>query len=193
MKAEVLLKICYKPDEAACRYRNYRLIIIKYYQMKSYIILGAMLMLLFSCSRNTPQNVPDEMKAALIEERDFIFRANNAMPAGGRTIQLTSEYTFIVKKDTIDSFLPYFGRAFSAPIGTRRGGIEFVSTDFTYNENKKKNGSYEIEILPKDVSDVQRIFIVLSKNGYGSINVTSQNRQAITFNGQVLRRASLPR
>ena len=163
--------------------------------MKSIIyIFSALLIVLTSCSKNAPQNnAAGEQKSTFIDDRDFVFRANSALPAGSRTIQLTSEYTFVVKKDTIDSFLPYFGRAYTAPIGSRRGGIEFISTDFKYNENKKRNGSYEIEIIPNDVSDVQRIFIVLTKNGYGSLNVTSQNRQAITFNGQVLSRASRQR
>jgi len=157
--------------------------------MKYLLIVSSILILAVSCSQNEAQGtgVSDDNVTELLESQNYIFRATTAMPARGRTIQLTSSYTLEVKKDSIVSYLPYFGRAYSAPIDRRGGGIEFTSTDFKYNAKRRNNGRYEIEIIPEDVHDVRRIFISISANGYGTLDVTSQNRQAISFNGSATR------
>lgn len=135
------------------------------------------------CSKKTMvQNNPNESIATMIDSQRFIFKANTAIPARGRTIQLTSDYTLRVTKDSVIADLPYFGRAYTAPIGRIGGGIEFTTTRFSYKKNQRKNGGYEIEIIPER-EDVQRLFLSISGSGYGSLNVTSQNRQGITFNG----------
>jgi hypothetical protein len=41
-----------------------------------------------------------------------------------------------------------------------------------------------IEIKPKDAGDVQQLNLNLSKNGYGTLLVNSQNRQSISFTGK---------
>lgn len=123
--------------------------------------------------------------AASIRSQHYVFKATTAMPLRGRTVQLTSDYSLTIRKDSVIAFLPYFGRAYSAPIGRTTGGIDFTSTDFTYKADERKKGGWEIEIRPKDADDVQVIVLSLSKNGYGRLNVTSQNRQAISFNGYV--------
>src|SRR5689334_12089237 len=69
---------------------------------------------------------------AMIDSQDYVFQAQNVTPMSGRQRFLTSDYTVSVSRDTVDSDLPYFGRAYSAPINTTDGGIKFVSTDFDY-------------------------------------------------------------
>lgn len=155
--------------------------------MKYLSLLVIASLLFISCSnKSAVQNNSNNVAASeLIHSRSYVFKAITAIPARGRTIQLNSDYTLRVSNDTVRANLPFFGRAYTAPIGQASGGIEFTSTDFVYNQNVKKNGAYEIEIVPRDHRDVQRLFLTVSKSGYGSLYVNSQNRQGITFNGYI--------
>ena len=120
-----------------------------------------------------------------IETKNFIFKASSATPQRGRMRQLTSEYDLIVRPDTVVSFLPYFGRAFTAPINPSEGGIKFTATDFAYSVNKKKKRSWEIKITPKGVPDVTDLYLTVFDNGNASLRVNSTNRTTISFDGFV--------
>jgi hypothetical protein len=128
-------------------------------------------------------------KAALIqnivEAQNYVFRAQMALPMSGRSRQLTSEYNLQVGRDTVVAYLPYFGRAYSAPIGNTDGGINFLSKDFDYQKNERKKGGWEIVIKPRDYKEVQQMTLSISTDGYASLQVTSTNRQPISFNGYV--------
>ncbi|HEY0066028.1 MAG TPA: DUF4251 domain-containing protein, partial [Flavisolibacter sp.] len=63
----------------------------------------------------------------LVESGNYIFKPQTVMPSVGGSRFLTSEYELVVSKDTLASFLPYFGRAFTAPVNPTEGGIRFTS------------------------------------------------------------------
>ncbi len=121
----------------------------------------------------------------MIDSKQFLFVAQSAMPMSGRTRQLTSEYGLTSKKDTIESFLPYFGRAYNAPIGSTDEGIQFKSYKFDYAVSETKKGGWEISLQPKDVNDSYRLNLSVSKSGYATLLVTSNSRQPISFQGYV--------
>jgi hypothetical protein len=125
----------------------------------------------------------DPVKNA-IESKHYIFKARTVMPATGGTRQLTSQYDLTVNDDSVVAYLPYFGRAYSATPGKTNDGINFTSTDFTYNVSPGKKGGWMIEIKPKDAGDVQQLNLNLSSTGYGTLHVNSQNRQSISFTGK---------
>jgi hypothetical protein len=123
----------------------------------------------------------------MINARRYTFKAQNAIPQRGSTVFLTGEYDLKVSKDTIIAFLPYYGQAYSAPMDPSKGGIKFTSTDFTYTTEKKKRG-WDVTITPKDVrdSDIRYLVLSISNDGYGSLRVFSNNRDGITFSGQIV-------
>ncbi|MGX5820920.1 DUF4251 domain-containing protein [Chitinophaga lutea] len=130
----------------------------------------------------------DKVKS-LIKSRSYVFEARTVLPMSGRTRQIGGDgYDLTVSKDTVNSYLPYFGRAYSAPIDPTKGGLQFQSTDFVYVEKAGKKGGWEISIKPRDVRDVQQLFLSVSEDGYASLQVTSTNRQPISFNGVVSER-----
>lgn len=53
----------------------------------------------------------------LIECKRFTIDVNRAIPMGGRSLNLTSPYSLEMRGDSAISYLPYFGRAYSAPYG----------------------------------------------------------------------------
>ena len=127
----------------------------------------------------------------LVEGRNFVFVAQYANPLGGRNINLTSLYDLKIYNDTIMAELPYFGRAFVAPINSTDGGINFTTTKFNYKVNPKKKGGWDISIEPKDGGDVREMFLSISESGYASLQVTSNNRQGIGFTGYLTSREKL--
>ena len=123
---------------------------------------------------------------ALLDAKNFVFKARSVSPTGGGLRQLTSDYNLTVSGDTVDSYLPYFGRAFVAPIGSE-GGLRFTSKDFDYELRGKKNGRWDVIITINDVTDVRQLLFTISENGHASLQVISNNRQPISFNGIVTR------
>jgi hypothetical protein len=121
----------------------------------------------------------------LVENQNYVFIAQTALPATGSSRPLSPEYTVKVSKDTIISDLPYFGRAYSAPIGKTDGGIKFTSNTFEYTKEIHKKGGWDILIKPKDASEVQQLSFSISENGYSTLKVISTNRQAISFYGYI--------
>jgi len=126
---------------------------------------------------------------AMIDAQRYVFKAQSVIPTGGRFRQLnTSDYDLKVGKDTIVSYLPYFGRAYSAPIDPTQGGIKFTSTKFDYQLKETKKGGWEVTIKPADGGDARQLFMTIFSNGTASLQVTSTNRQPISFNGYITER-----
>jgi len=118
-----------------------------------------------------------------IETKNFVFKAESVTPQRGRMRQLTPEYDVVLRPDTITSFLPYFGRAFTASINSSEGGIKFTATNFDYTVSPKKKNRWEITIKPKDVNDVRELYLTVFDNGRATLQVSSNNRESISFNG----------
>jgi hypothetical protein len=146
------------------------------------------------CAQSTKKEKQAAKTAAIkkmVDSVNFVFEADMAIPQTGESRQLTSEYDLSVVKDTVTAFLPYFGRAYLAPSpGETEGGIKFTSTNFIYEAKQKKNGSWEIFIKPKDnnIADwrhVEQLRLTISSDGYASLQVTSSNRDPISFYGYI--------
>ena len=135
------------------------------------------------------QNKKDSARDAGIKEmvkaQLYNFMAQSVTPLGGRLRQLNNNDQLRVTKDQIISDLPYFGRAYSAPIGDT-GGIQFTSKDFEYNITEKKKGGWNVLIKFKDAQDVKQMQLSIFSNGTASLQVMSNNRQSIGFNGYIL-------
>jgi Domain of unknown function (DUF4251) len=150
-----------------------------FYKMGLYLlILLAGTMIARSQSKEPAEN------QRIIESKNYIFTAQSASPQRGRDIPLTGEYDLTIAGDSIISYLPYFGRAYTAPLDPSKGGIMFTSVNSDYKVTPKK-GKWEITIKPKDVTDVQELFLDIFDNGAASLRVTLQNRQPISFTGYV--------
>ena len=124
----------------------------------------------------------------LVQNKNFVFKAQTASPMSGTIRQLTGEYDVRVIGDSIVSFLPYFGRAYTAPMPGQSGGIQFTSTGFAYKTKERKKGGWEITILPKNAGDVRQMFLTVSEKGYATLQVTTNNRQPISFSGYIVER-----
>ena len=121
-----------------------------------------------------------------INSKHYSFKASTAIPLSGGLIQLSaSNYDLIVSPKVVTCYLPFFGRAYSAPSNSSDGGIKFLSTDFDYNIKRKTKRGWYIEIKPRDNHDVRLLMLDVSKSGYASLTVISNNRQPMFFGGTI--------
>lgn len=120
----------------------------------------------------------------LINSKNFVFKAQNVRPLSGGARQLTTGYDIRLFGDSIVAYLPYFGRAYVANLNGE-GGIKFTSTQFDYKIVNRKKGLWDVDIKPKDTRDVRQLYFTISEDGYATLQVTSENRQAISYYGYI--------
>lgn len=121
----------------------------------------------------------------MVTAQNYVFKAQTAIPSSGQTRQLTTDFDMRISKDSIISYLPYFGRAYTAPVNPSEGPLNFTSTKFDYKVTERKKGGWEVIITPKDHQDTQQMALSIFENGSAALTVTSNNRQSIAFNGYI--------
>lgn len=144
------------------------------------------------CQSSTAQNdaadKSDAKKAAfknMVDSQHFVFVAQSVTPLRGQFRSLTSSYDITISKDTMVSYLPYFGRAYSAPIDPSKAALNFTSTSFSYSVTAHKKNGWNVVVKPKDNTDIQQLLFTIFDNGSASLNVTSTSRDPISFNGYI--------
>ncbi|ASU34873.1 DUF4251 domain-containing protein [Mucilaginibacter xinganensis] len=162
--------------------------------LKKLMIVSAMI--LSCCQLVTAQNSKIQKKAAkaakvkeMLDAQSYIFNATYVIPQRGNARSITYGYDVVVSKDTVTAYLPYYGRVTLAPADPSDGGVKFTSTNFDYKSEPANNG-YDITITPKDGNtqgskDVRYLRLNVSYNGYASLQVISNNRDPISYNGEI--------
>jgi hypothetical protein len=149
-----------------------------------------MLMIVNANAQQTAKQIKAQEKAASIKhkinEQKYTFIAQYAQPLRGTQKYLTSDYDLRVKRDSVIAWLPYFGRAYmDVPYNSNDDGIKFTSTKFDYKIVEKKKGGWTITIVLNDVRRSQKLFLDVFTNGSATLQVTSNSRDAITFQGYI--------
>ncbi|MFV0522059.1 MAG: DUF4251 domain-containing protein [Mangrovibacterium sp.] len=136
-------------------------------------------------SRKERKALQEQQIKELVDSGKFTFEARSAQPMSGRQIDLTSLYTLSLNGDSIEAYLPYFGRAYTAPYGGD-GGIKFntlMKTNTKSYDEKKKMHKYEIEVLTD--KDKYSLIFNVGSTGYANLTVNCNNRQPISFLGRI--------
>ncbi len=121
-----------------------------------------------------------------VNDFDFTFKATYAYPTGFRSIYLSPYYDVKVNPDTVRAYLPYYGRAYVAPMDPSKGGIKFTSTDFDYQVSPgRKKGNWQVNIRTRDTGREIFFFFDIWENGTARLSVTDTNRQPISFQGDI--------
>ncbi len=106
-----------------------------------------------------------------------------AYPMSGRSIPLTTPYGLQMKKDSVDVYLPYYGRAYQIPYGGGEG-LRFKAPVENYSSKLKKD-RYRITFEATTSEDNFRFSVDLYDDGSANIHVTMRNRQPIHYTGQL--------
>ncbi len=122
----------------------------------------------------------------LLDAKTYTFVVQQVNPSRGGFWNISpSYYDLKIAQDTVVSYLPFFGRAYVAPMNPTEGGIKFTSIKNTYKEDIKSNGGREISIKPTDVKDVQNVYLSISLTGYATLRIINLNREPISFYGYI--------
>lgn len=143
-----------------------------------------------SIAQDTKQSRKTEKAVAvknLIDSQNFVFVAQYAIPFRGTAKYLTSPYDVRISKDTVVSYLPFFGRATSIT-DPQNFGFEFTSTTNTYIVKPIKKG-WEISFKPNKQMDIMQYYFTIFDNGTASLRITSMNRDPISFQGFIRERS----
>lgn len=120
-----------------------------------------------------------------VDSQTYKFVPQRANPLGGRSIDLTGGFDLVITPKKIEAYLPYYGRAYSAPVNPSDGGIKFTSISFEYSIEKGKKDSWEVTIKPQDANGVRLLQLNFYDNGFATLQVTSDQRQSISFDGYI--------
>lgn len=139
--------------------------------------------------------------SSVVEKKEFDFNATKAFPTnydvinvmnsmpgstGTRILNLDPGNGFNLKKDLFSVALPYFGRAFNVnPGDANNGGIRFESKEFTVKQSTSKKGNTLFMITPRDQRENYVFNLEIFKNGSAFLSVSSNNRQPISFDGNI--------
>ena len=108
----------------------------------------------------------------LVTSGKYKINVNRALPARGRSVTLTSPYSVEIRNDSVISYLPYYGLNFKAPL-----------TDYKLEWDKKETA--KIKFSARSEEDKFDFSIDVFSNGSSTIFVNMQNRQSISFQGEL--------
>ena len=152
-----------------------------------FILLLALLAGIPTLSAQSKKEKKEQKKEAvkkLIESENYKIDVNTVMPMRGRSILLTSSYSLEIRNDSVISYLPYYGRAYSIPYGGG-DGLSFKAILKEYNVEMDKKGNAVIKFVARNPEDRYEFRAKVFSNGSASINVNMQNRQSISFQGEL--------
>lgn len=121
----------------------------------------------------------------LVESRNYKINVNRALPMSGSSITLTSDFNLRVKNDSVFSYLPYYGRAYSIPYGGGKG-LNFEAPLKNYKMKIDRKGRMNICFETQNSEDHFKFIINVYENGSTNIDVNMQNRQSISFYGDLI-------
>ena len=151
------------------------------------LVLMLIAVLAAGCATQQEKAAQMAEKAAVvkksIDSHRYVVEVRTMHPMRGGSVQVTSDFTLQMKGDTLVSYLPYFGRAYNVPY-TGGKGLNFTALveDYTQLRNDKKELT-QVSFVCRNDEDHYRYVLNIYDNGEVDINLTSRNRERISYNG----------
>ena len=160
---------------------------MKHY-LSSIVLLFLATVMLCGCATAEERAARAALQAAKVKtalsEKHYLINVDRMYPLSGAPRHLTFGYSIEVRNDSLISYLPYFGRAFNVPSGGGKA-LNFSEPIGSYQEQKKSDGQWHIEIGVKNEEDTYSYYIDVFDNGNTSIAVQSREREPISFSGMM--------
>ena len=119
-----------------------------------------------------------------LEARRYRIDVNYMTPMRGRSRALTDNYSLTIHDDSVLSYLPYVGEAYSAPYGGGKG-LNFDALIQTYETKEGKKGRKEIRFTTTNDEDSYTYHLTIYPDGTTQIRIQPTRRQSISFNGKM--------
>ncbi len=130
----------------------------------------------------TAQSVSDS-----IARRSFTIEIDYVSPNRLPSHPLTSQYWLRLKGDTLESFLPYFGVAYRARLGEEGWSpLDFTGPVESFAVSPMKRDGQRIRMVTRRQTDRLTYQLELFSNGRATLYVTSDDRESISFTGNMI-------
>ena len=126
----------------------------------------------------------EQAVANALDARRYSIRVNYMTPLKGRGRALTTSYSLSVRNDSVFSYLPYAGEAYSVPYGGGKA-LNFDAPIATYEMKEGKRGRKEIKFTTDNGEDNYTYSLTVFPDGSTHIHVLPNRRQSISFNGKM--------
>jgi len=153
------------------------------------LVIISLLLGLAGFSQNDKKEIKARQQlemANLIQAGHFKFVARSANSDLGNFNNLSSNYDMTFDSLQVKAYLPYYGRAYSAPYGGSNGGVKFdlkaKKIDRIYNERKKM---FVISAELEGPDDSYSIYLNAGLDGYADLKINFRNRQWISYYGTI--------
>ena len=155
------------------------------------LLLAVVAGLLISCgtqsnlARAEQQAQVTQQVVNAVESRQFTIAVDWMRPLGGMAQYVSSNYELKVDGDQVDSYLPYVGEAYRVPYGGGKG-LNFQGKIEDYTMTKATTNRLVIEFNVTNEEDAYHYRIDLFTNGKAIIDVIARDRDAISFDGEMI-------
>ena len=123
-----------------------------------------------------------------VQQTDFRFVPRRAQPSTFRSVQLTPTFSVNVSPEEVQSDMPFFGRAFRAPLNPTEGPFSFTSNDFTYTiEQGRRAGNWRVQIVFNDMGRRVIYNFDIWESGLSRLTIIDPERTSISFQGDIIR------
>ena len=122
---------------------------------------------------------------AMVNDTNFVFVARTALPTGMRSVNLTTNQNYVkYQPDLIDSYMPFFGKAYSGIGYGADTGLKFQGKPEEFKVEKTKK-AFQIDAVVKGTTDNFRLSLSVGFEGSASLTITSNNRSTISYQGEI--------
>ena len=122
---------------------------------------------------------------AMINAKEFVFIGRTAIPTGFKTMDLTTNTNYVkFHPDLIESYMPFFGKAYSGIGYGGDNGLKFEGKpeEYTFEKGKK---DYQINAKVKGTNDLYKLSLSVSFEGSATLSIISNSRSPISYNGEI--------
>jgi hypothetical protein len=183
------LRFCFKcfNFHKTDNFKQTRKIIVLRKLFKLLTMKQIMILLFFATVSIAETHAQDSAKTikSVLDAKRYSFIPTSMTPSAGRTRQINSGFSFDVKGDTLQIYLPYIGKAYSAPMNPSDAGYDFTSTSYDYAVKEGKKDRYNVTIKTKDKFTGSTFYFTVFDNGTASLQANSNDKQAISYNGYI--------
>ncbi len=120
-----------------------------------------------------------------LDTRHYTIAVDWMKPLGGMARHVSSNYELKVAGETVDSYLPYIGEAYRLPYGGGKG-LNFKGKIENYTITYPTSNRSHIEFSVNNGEDVYHFRIDVFSNGKSIIDVLAQDRDAVSFDGEMV-------
>ena len=99
----------------------------------------------------------------LVNSKTFVFKTTSVVPKNEKTRKLTNDFGIEVRNDSVFSYMPYFGNAYSRDYTSFKDSpMGFMQPYESYKRTKTKSG-YDVDIRVTNEHDVIDLAFHISK------------------------------